>query len=59
MPGIEVFDTRYHPISIAIVFFGSGFVDAEIEQAMRIIRLQSSWRLAHDVQVKIMHTRLV
>ena len=38
---------------------GGCAVHRHIDQAARIVRLEPAWRLAHQVQVEVMHARLV
>ena len=55
--GIEPLEPRGHLMRIGIV--AGAPVDLKIEQAPRIIRLEPARRFAHDVEVEIMHARLV
>ena len=58
MRGVDALEPRCRLIRISIVA-GGGLIDVKIDEAPRVIRLEPRRRLAHDVEIEIMHARLV
>ena len=58
--GIEPFEPDGHRVGRSVPSPSPEWRgDREIEQAARIVRLQPRRRIAHDIQIEIMHPRLV